>query len=199
MNKNLQPTSVDGIEFDALIDSSETYDATVPEYPVETGFTVSDTIIINADTLDMMLYLSNTPVTWGPRFGNSSDRVQAIVDHLKELFFEKKLITVTTSDQAYTDMSIINIAINKSLTVGYAREIPIKFQKVRITETQTTTIPDSYGKSGTTEAAAGTANTTTATATTASSSESSSDSTKSGSILYNVYSSASSALSGFFS
>lgn len=198
MSRVLQPVNIDGIEFDALMDSSEAYSATVPTYPVETGFTVSDTIIVNADTLDMTLFLSNTPVTWLPRFGASADRVQAVVDQLKELYFEKKLITITTSDQTYTDMAITSIAINKTKEVGYAREIPIKFQNVRVTETQTTTIPDSYGKSGTTEAAAGTANTTAVT-TTATADTSSTDSSKSGSILYNVYSSASSALSGLFS
>ena len=56
-------------------------------------------------------------------------------------------------------MAIENLTISKSAEVGYAREIPISFRKIRITTARTTTIPASYGKSGATAASAGTANT----------------------------------------
>lgn len=56
-------------------------------------------------------------------------------------------------------MAIESMTISKSLEVGYAREIPISFKKIRITSAKTTTIPDSYGKSGATAASAGTAST----------------------------------------
>ena len=37
MGKARQPVSIDGVEFDALIDSEEGYEAQVPEYPTEKG------------------------------------------------------------------------------------------------------------------------------------------------------------------
>ncbi len=46
MARAKQPVSVDDIEFDALIDSEEGYEADVPEYPTEKGFSVSDTIVL---------------------------------------------------------------------------------------------------------------------------------------------------------
>lgn len=45
MARNMQPVSVWGIEFDALIDETKNMTSTIPEYPVEEGFPVSDTII----------------------------------------------------------------------------------------------------------------------------------------------------------
>ena len=45
MARKLQPVSVWGIEFDALIDETKSMTSTIPEYPVEKGFSVSDTII----------------------------------------------------------------------------------------------------------------------------------------------------------
>ena len=63
MARAKQPVSVDDIEFDALIDSEEGYEADVPEYPTEKGFSVSDTIVLKADTLNMTLYVTDTPVT----------------------------------------------------------------------------------------------------------------------------------------
>jgi hypothetical protein len=67
MARATQPVTVDGIEFDALIDESKTYEADVSTYPVEKGFEVSDTIILKPLTLSMTLYLTNTPVTWRAR------------------------------------------------------------------------------------------------------------------------------------
>ena len=68
MAKAKQPVSVDGIEFDALITESASYEAEVPEYPIETGFMVNDTIILRPVLLDMTLFLTDTPVTWKARF-----------------------------------------------------------------------------------------------------------------------------------
>ena len=44
-------------------------------------------------------------MTWAKRFGNSGDRVAEVVKRLKSLYFQKKLITVTTSSETYTDMA----------------------------------------------------------------------------------------------
>ena len=61
--KKLKPVSVAGIEFDALIDEQKALSATVPTYPVEEGFPVSDTIILDPLSIQLTLYISNTPVT----------------------------------------------------------------------------------------------------------------------------------------
>lgn len=187
--KNLQPVSVDGIEFDALISASESYEASVPEYPVETGFAVSDMIILAPETLEMTLFLSNRPVTWARRFKSSGDRVAEVVKRLKALYFQKKLVTVTTSSETYADMAIMSISFSKINSMMDAMEIPIKFKKVRVTASKTVAIPDSYGKSGTTGASAGTANVSagssvSAASTAASGGKESAENKKPGSILY---------------
>lgn len=160
MAKAKQPVSVGGIEFDALIDESRTLEATVPEYAVEEGFSVSDAIIQSPEVLTMTLYVTDTPVTWRNRHGSGPGRVELICKQIEELYFKSEPVTVVTSDRTYTNMAIESLTIGKSAEVGYAREIPISFKKIRVTSSQTTTIPASYGKSGDTGAAAGTANTT---------------------------------------
>lgn len=163
-NRALQPVSINGIEFDALISSTESYEASVPEYPVETGFTVSDTVILNAETLEMTLFLSNRPVTWVRRFGASANRVGQVTRQLRELYFQKSLVTVSTGSGSYTNMAITSLSIPRSNSMMDAVEIPIKFKKVRVTASRTAVIPDSYGKSGATAAPSGTANTSAASA-----------------------------------
>ena len=159
MGKATPPVSINGREFDALIDESRTLEATVPEYSVESGFSVSDSVILSPEKLSMTLFITNTPVTWYRRHGASPTRVDSVVKQLEELYFAKEPVTIITSDATYTSMAIESVTISKSLETGYARQIPISFKKIRVTTAKTTTIPDSYGKSGKTAASAGTAST----------------------------------------
>lgn len=198
MGKALRPVSIAGIEFDALIDESRNLSADAPEYPVETGFVVSDSIILKPQTLEMTLYLTDSPVTWKQRFGGGQGRVQSVIKRLEDAYFNKEPVTVVTSDKTYNNMAITSITISKSLEAGYAREVPISLKEIRITQAATTTIPASYGKSGETGSNAGTANTTKGSTGSSSSSgssggssaSSSGSSEQSGSILYNVANSA---------
>ena len=160
MAKATEPVSIDGITFDALIDSDETWESYVPAYPVETGFEVSDTIIIRPIILNMSLYLTNTPVTWRGRHETGPHRVQDVLHRLKELYFKKTPVVVKTSEQDYTNMAIVNIGLPKKIETGTSRLMPISLQQIAVTEKQTTTIPASFGRGGATGVNAGTANTT---------------------------------------
>ena len=159
MARARQPVSINGIEFDALIEESYDLEAQVPEYPTEKGFSVSDTIVLKPETISMTLFVTDTPVTWRNRHGSGIGRTEAVVKQLKNLYFSKQVVTVVTSDEVYDSMAITNISFAKSADVGYAREIPITLKKIVVTESATVTIPDSYGKSGTTGASGGTAST----------------------------------------
>lgn len=84
MAKATQPVSINGLEFDALISESRTLEATVPEYSVETGFSVSDSIILSPEKMEMTLFVTNTPVTWYQRHGASQNRMDSVVKQLEE-------------------------------------------------------------------------------------------------------------------
>lgn len=204
MARAKQPVSVGGIEFDALIDSEENYESEVPEYPTEKGFKVSDTIVLKATVLNMTLFVTDTPVTWKGRLGSGPGKTEAVVKRLKEMYFKKLPVEVITSDAVYSNMAVTSLSIKKTAEVGYAREIPISFKEIVVTESKTVTIPASYGKSGKTGASSGTANTRSGSSGGGSGSGSSgggssssggggsgksSGSGKSGSILYNAASS----------
>jgi hypothetical protein len=190
MPKATQPVSINDIEFDALISEDRTMEATVPEYSTEDGFSVSDAIILNSETLSMVLYVSNTPVTWYNLHGSDKSRVDTVTKQLEELYYKAEPVTIVTSDNTYTDMAIEGLSFSKSTETGYDREIPISFKKIRVTTAKTTSIPDSYGKSGATAASAGTASTSSASSSTdastaaAVSSSSNSDTANKSSILY---------------
>lgn len=157
--RRLRPVSIDGIEFDALIDEQKTMTSTIPTYPVENGFSTSDTIINDPIGFSATLYVTNTPVTWLQRHGTSTDRVNRICNDMEKKWMEKKLVKIVTSDAIYTNMGITSISIKKSKEIGMAREIQIQAQKVEITKKKTVAIPDYLLKSGATGASAGNATT----------------------------------------
>lgn len=159
--KGLKPVTVAGIEFDALMDETKTLSATIPSYPVENGFPVSDTIILDPISIQMTLYVTNTPVTWLYRHGSSKDRINKICERIENLWFSKELVKVVTTEAIYTNMGITSITIKKSAEIGYAREITMQMQKVQITKIKTVKIPNYILKAGKTKANAGTASTST--------------------------------------
>ena len=154
-----KPVSVWGIEFDALIDETKTMTSTIPEYPVESGFPVSDTIINDPIQVSMTLYLSNTPVTWLYRHGSSKDRVKRVCELIEQKWFDKALTKIVTSDVTYTNMGLTSISIKKSADIGYAREISISAKKVRKAKRKTTKVPKYVLKAGESKADAGKAST----------------------------------------
>ena len=158
---NLKPVSVAGIEFDALIEEQKTLSATIPVYPVEDGFPVSDTIILEPVSVSMTLYVSNTPVTWLYRHGTSNSRVNNIGNRMEELWLSRQLVKIVTTDTVYTNMGLTSISIKHSKEIGYAREISLTAQKIRVTSRKTASIPSYILKAGETMANAGTASTST--------------------------------------
>ena len=154
-----QPVKIDGIEFDALIDKKITYSSDVPEYPIETGVTVSDTIINKSIELAITVCVSNTPVTWYQEHGTSETRVEEVLNDLEILWKTRKLVTVETSFDVFENMVITSMGFEKTLEQSYSRDIPITLRQVTITETETAEVPSNYEKVGETKASAGSANT----------------------------------------
>lgn len=154
-----QPVSIDGIEFDALIDSQEEYTATVPSYPVDSGASVSDNVALDPMELTLTLYLTATPVTWSGRHGTGKDRVESVCNQLIEKYKERGFLEVVTMDKTYSSMVIKSIQLKKSEEIGIAREVPITLVQVTTTSSQAVDIPSKSGKSGTTKKNTGKANT----------------------------------------
>lgn len=159
MKKATIPVSIGGIEFDALMGDEWEYTATVPEYATDEGYSVSDSILLEAETLSMELYVSDTPVTWHGRNGHGDNHVDEVVSKLKTLFMKKKTVTVTTTKGTFSSMAIESLKITRSTEDGNSCKISIELKKISKTKVKTVTIPASYGKSGKSNKSSGKANT----------------------------------------
>lgn len=155
--RKTQPVSVAGIEFDAVIESTEVYSSSVPDYPVDSGYSVSDNMALDATELSMTLYVTATPVTWLYRHGTGEERLRLIRDELISLYESREMFEVITPEDVFENMVIQSLEIGRTPESGYAMEIPITFRQVTVTSAAVTMISDSYARSGATMQTTGSA------------------------------------------
>lgn len=158
--KLAKPASLGGVQFDAIIKRERSYEADVPEYPTEGGFYVADSILRRPLRLTVTAFISDTPVTWKSLFWNTKGRKNRVIKELEDLYFAGKPVSFETSSKVYPNMAIASLVVPEEAEMKNAVEVQIELKQVMITETKTTTIPDSYGLSGDTGASGGSANTT---------------------------------------
>ena len=161
MSKATEPVTIacngKSVTFDAQMNNAEDYVSTVPAFPTEKGFKISDTVIVEPPTLEMTLYLSNRPLTWKDR--NGIGNVEANTALLENLYFERDACVVSTSDKVYKNMAITALKIQKTELSGGDKTVSVIFKQIAITQQQTVSIDNSYGKAGVTMATTGMAKT----------------------------------------
>lgn len=154
---NLQPVNIGGIECDALIHHELAMEAEIPDYPVEKGYSVQDTMILKPRTLSLTVIVTNTPITF--RSHASPGRVQEVAARFQELYQSRQLITVTSAKGSFQNMGITSLSLPYDVSTKTSLEIPVALKEVLTTTAQTVTIPSEYGRGGDTGTTAGTANT----------------------------------------
>ena len=154
---NLQPVNIGGIECDALIHHELAMEAEIPDYPVEKGYSVQDTMILKPRTLSLTVIVTNTPITF--RSHASLGRVQEVAARFQELYQSRQLITVTSAKGSFQNMGITSLSLPYDVSTKTSLEIPITLKEVLTTTAQTVTIPSEYGRGGDTGTTAGTTNT----------------------------------------
>lgn len=154
----LQPVNIGGIACDALIHHELGMETDIPDYPVEEGFSVQDTMILKPKTLTLTVIVSNTPITF--RSGASPGRVQQVASRFQELYAKRELITVTSAKGVFKNMGITSLSLPYDVSTKTSLEIPITLKEVLTTSSKTVTIPSEYGRGGDTGTTAGTASTT---------------------------------------
>lgn len=149
--KAREPVSINGVEFDAVIERQEQMSATVPQYPTENGVSISDNVALDAMELTMTLYLTATPITWASRHGTGEEHIDATCEKLRKQYASREPLEVVTSNRTYSNMVIKQMQFKKSEDIGMAMEIPITLTQVTTTSSEKVNIPAGLGKGGTTK------------------------------------------------
>ena len=157
MSKARIPASLGGIEFDCTISRERSYEADIPEYPVEDGYYVSDSIHKKPLTFELVVFVTNMPVTWAKRHAGNN-RVKNTIDSLVDLYLSGKLSTLVTPDKVYENMGITKLSVTEEDYVN-AAEITLSLKQVTVTSADIIVV-SSYNYSGSSSDGAGSSATT---------------------------------------
>lgn len=145
MSKATVPASLGGVEFDCTISRERSYEADVPEYPVEDGYYVSDSILKKPLVIEVTAFITNMPVTWAKRH-SGNNRVKTVIDALLNIYLQGTLVRFVTPDKVYENMAITKLGIPEDEFLN-AVEITISLKEVTVT-TANVMVVSSYDYSG---------------------------------------------------
>lgn len=157
------PMSIGDLEFDVLMEATETLDSEVPSHPVEDRFPVHDHAINNPQKLSITGVITPLPVTWYDRFGGENPtRTTDALDTLKEIRRKRETVTIITRRGAYQDMILTSLTIPHNQENAVAIRIEMEFQHIRKVNSKTAIISEEMAaaaknKAGQTEQNAGSA------------------------------------------
>lgn len=130
------------IEFD--VSETETHKSTakVTQHPVESGAQISDHVINEADTLDLIAWITNTPIV------KEADALTLDPSRAENAYAELLTIkqtgtqcNVITTLRSYDTMLITELSITRDRNTGQAISISLKLINVRTATNQTVEAP----------------------------------------------------------
>lgn len=146
-----QPAKLGEIEFDAIIERTETMSSDVPEYATEEGYSIADNVCLKPVELDVTAIFSNAPVTWGDRHAASSSRVESMIEEIRQLWKSRKLVTFTASGDSWENMSIVSCSAPRKPEYGNTVRLQLTLRQATITSSETSAISIKYARGGETQ------------------------------------------------
>lgn len=141
----IAPAEVDTIKIDLLEETELEYSSDVTEFPVETGFTISDHIINKQPVLRLDVMFTPTPVTW-ELDGDPSTHLSDVVRELERIRDQREPISVRTHKRFYENMVLVNIPIKRRIRDGISLRMRLEFKKIAIVTTNTAEVPKEYAE-----------------------------------------------------
>jgi hypothetical protein len=125
---NPQKPEIGGIILDASISETHTYDSEVPQFPVENGLSITDTVINKPISFTVSGIVSTTPIQGDitPDPGRA-DRAYQDMIQIRE---KREEVTIVTPLSVYEDMVMTNLTVPRSRTTGESFEFSASFIQI---------------------------------------------------------------------
>ena len=143
-----QPAKLGNIEFDAIIERSETMASDVPEYATEAGYSVSDNVCLKPVELDVTASFSNAPVTWSGRHAASASRVESMIEEVRQLWRGRQPVTFSAAESSWDNMVVVSCTAPRKPEFGGSVKMQFKLKQITITSPEVTVISASYARGG---------------------------------------------------
>lgn len=146
---------IEGIQLDAVLSESHREFNTVTRNPVEFGADIADHITVEPVEVSIIAEVTDTPLGFSSfgeivnnttnLFGSATEsnvtRSAAAYKRLIDLKNERRLVTIQTKLQTYTDMAILDINTIQDADNSNCVNLLINAVKVNISKSQTVDIP----------------------------------------------------------
>ena len=143
----INPITIDNIEVDVIMEDSISYESEVTEFPVETGFTISDHVINKQPEIKLDCIFTPTPVTWYELHKDkAATRLEDVRRELERIRNEKEPITVTTPDRIYENVVLVKIPITRTIKDGLTLRMTLEFKQIAIVSSNTAEVPAEYAE-----------------------------------------------------
>ena len=156
------PATIGDLEVDCVIDHVTTFNSSVTEHPVETGFVISDHVSRQAMKLSLTAIITPTPVQYFRIMGGSNpDRLSESASYFEQLYLAGEPITVVLPSGIYDNMVMTSCPLPRNVQDGFCYRLSLEFTHVTIVSMKTEGIPeqnasgDAVGKAGATGTDAG--------------------------------------------
>ena len=136
---------IEKIQLDAFISEEITRSQTLTSHPIESGESVTDSVVKIPDTLSVSGSVTDAPVVgfsvatqvFSIASALGTGRVKTAEDGLNELFQNPRPITIVSPRRAYKDMIMTDLTFPNDGDTGNKLDFTATFQKVQIVETLT--------------------------------------------------------------
>lgn len=159
------PAQIGELTVDVLLSREHTYDSEVTEYPVETGFVISDHVSRKAPTLKLEVVFTPTPVTWGGMFSANDNRLQEVQKAIQDIYKKAEPVTIKLPDAIWNNMVMTSAPLARTVQDGICYRMELNFTQIIVVQQKTEEISeddssaDAKGMAGKTEYDAGPAQT----------------------------------------
>lgn len=138
------------IEFDANLSEGHSWSNDITSNPVERGVDVTDHIREIPDQVTLVGFVTNTPFL-DNEDGNTitnddEDRVQSVIDRLRQIRAERSTVLIFTKYVLYEDMGIKSVDFTRDASNTNSVIFTVQFQNIKFAETQTVDVPAGISK-----------------------------------------------------
>ena len=134
-------TNIDGIFFDAILNSSHESTLTVTKHPVQNGSNVSDHAILNPPRLSLSVAVSDAMAQYGPAYkGAGGTKSVKAYQTLRDLQAQRIPLKVWTKLQTYENMVITSVTADDDYTTAYALRANIELEQILVVNVSETKV-----------------------------------------------------------
>jgi len=127
---------IGSLTVDATLSENHTYSSTVPQYPVDSGYSISDDIIQNPIILRINGIVSSASPTGDVSIYRADDALQSMLD----IYNNREPITIVTSVRTYENMAMTNLDIPRDSNSGESFFFNATFQQIILSDVEVVTI-----------------------------------------------------------